>query len=66
MSAGLGATIGRRAPSQDGAGSFDYRIDVEELAEPGKLADTYRIRLSNGYDSGDVNPILRGGNVQIH
>jgi hypothetical protein len=47
----------------DGAGSFDYRIDVKDLAEPG-TTDTYRIRLSNGYDSGEK--VLDGGNIQIH
>ena len=35
----------------DGEGSFDYQIDVTDLGEPG-TSDTYRIRLSNGYDSG--------------
>ncbi len=47
----------------DGAGSFDFRIDVRDLGEPGS-ADRYRIRLSNGYDSGDQQ--LEGGNIQIH
>jgi hypothetical protein len=47
----------------DGAGSFDFRIDVRDLGEPG-TADRYRIRLSNGYDSGDQQ--LEGGNIQIH
>jgi hypothetical protein len=36
----------------NGAGSFDYRIDVVDNGEPGAGSDTYRIRLSNGYDSG--------------
>jgi hypothetical protein len=47
----------------DGAGSFLYRVDVKDLAEPGTGTDTYRIRLSNGYDSGEQ--MLNGGNVQI-
>ena len=47
----------------DGAGSFDYRIDVTDQGEPGS-SDTYQIRLSNGYDSGLQT--LAGGNVQIH
>ena len=47
----------------DGSGSFDYQIDVQDLGEPGS-SDTYRIRLSNGYDSGEQ--VLGGGNVQIH
>ena len=48
----------------NGTGTHDFRIDVQDLAEPGRLADTYRLRLSNGYDSGERK--LRGGNVQIH
>jgi len=47
----------------DGAGSFDYRIDVQDLGEPGST-DTYRLRLSTGYDSGVQ--VIVGGNVQIH
>lgn len=47
----------------NGGGSFDYRIDLKDLGEPG-TSDTYRIRLSNGYDSGEQT--LSGGNVQIH
>ena len=47
----------------DGAGPFVYRIDVVDLGEPG-TSDRYRLRLSNGYDSG--NQLLDGGNVQIH
>ena len=47
----------------DGAGSVDFRIDVTDQGEPGS-SDTYRMRLSNGYDSGEQT--LVGGNVQIH
>ena len=47
----------------NGSGSFDYQIDLQDNGEPG-TADTYRIRLSNGYDSGEQT--LVGGNVQIH
>jgi hypothetical protein len=47
----------------DGAGTYNYRIALEDLGEPGST-DTYRIRLSNGYDSGKQT--LEGGNVQIH
>jgi hypothetical protein len=60
---GTEATIFGRA-TIDGSGSFDYRIDLEDLATPGSGGDTYRIRLSNGYDSGQQT--LLGGNVQIH
>ena len=47
----------------NGSGSFGYRIDVADNGEPGKN-DTYRIRLSTGYDSGERT--LTGGNIQIH
>ena len=47
----------------NGSGSFDYEIDLVDSGEPG-TADTYRIVLSNGYDSGVQT--LYGGNVQIH
>jgi hypothetical protein len=59
---GTQATITGKA-TVNGQGSFDYRIDVKDLGEPGKN-DTYRIRLSNGYDSGTQT--LKGGNIQIH
>jgi hypothetical protein len=45
-------------------GSFDFRIDVDDNGEPGR-SDTYRIRLSNGYDSG-IQTLAKGGNIQIH
>jgi hypothetical protein len=48
----------------NGLGSHAFRIDVQDLGEPGRLADTYRIRLDTGYDSGPQQ--LRKGNVQIH
>lgn len=47
----------------NGSGVFNFRIDVKDLGEPGR-ADTYRIRLSNGYDSGER--VLDQGNIQIH
>jgi hypothetical protein len=47
----------------DGSGTHTFRIDVQDLGEPGKGQDTYRILLDTGYDSG-VRP-LEGGNVQI-
>ena len=47
----------------NGGGSVDYRIDLTDQGEPGS-SDTYRIRLSTGYDSGEQ--VLSGGNVQIH
>ena len=48
----------------DGSGSFVDRIDVKDVNEPGKGFDTYRIRLSKPYDSGEH--VLEGGNIQIH
>jgi DNA-binding beta-propeller fold protein YncE len=42
----------------NGAGSVEYRIDVQLAATTGGN-DTYRIRLSNGYDSGS-QPIRHG------
>ena len=50
----------------DGSGTYDFRIDLKDVAEPGRGMDTYRIRLSTVplYDSGEHT--LEGGNVQIH
>jgi hypothetical protein len=48
----------------DGSGSYKFRIDVKDIAEPGVGKDTYRITLQTGYDSGEHT--LEGGNVQIH
>ena len=48
----------------DGAGSFFYRLNVEDNNEPGTGFDKYWIAVANGYNSG--NQTLRGGNVQIH
>ena len=39
-----------------------YRIDLTDDGEPG-TTDTYRIRLSSGYDSGEHK--LLGGNIQV-
>ena len=61
--AGTAASIFGTA-TVNGGGSFDFRIDVADNGEPGRN-DTYRIRLSNGYDSG-VQTLAAGGNVQIH
>jgi Thrombospondin type 3 repeat len=47
----------------DGDQPVQFRVDVTDTGEPGD-ADTYRIRLSNGYDSGERT--LAGGNVQAH
>jgi hypothetical protein len=42
--------------------STHYRIDVDDLGEPGSL-DTFAIQLGNGYVAGGR---LLGGNIQIH
>jgi hypothetical protein len=41
-----------------------YQADVSDVAEPGKGADTFRLRLSNNYDTGVKT--LAGGNIQLH
>lgn len=46
----------------NGTTTVNYLIQVKDLGEPGRQ-DTYRILLSNGYDSG-VNT-LESGNIQI-
>ena len=46
----------------DGAGIFNYRINVQTLGGPGRGQDTYQLLL-DGYDSGEQT--LRGGNIQI-
>jgi hypothetical protein len=48
----------------NGSGVHEFRIDVQDLGEPGVGRDTYRISLSTGYDSGVQK--LKGGNVRIH
>jgi hypothetical protein len=48
----------------NGSGEFAFRIDVQDLAEPGVGQDTYRMRIGL-YDSGEPGT-LAGGNVQIH
>ena len=40
-----------------------YRIDVDDLAEPGRGHDTFKIQTASGYAVGGV---LVGGNVQVH
>ncbi|MDR6556810.1 hypothetical protein J2809_001152 [Arthrobacter pascens] len=57
------ATIFGRA-TINGQGSHLFRIDVQDLAEPGVGIDTYRILLGTGYDTGSHT--LRSGNIQIH
>jgi len=40
----------------------DYRIDVDDLAEPGAGSDTFKIATDSYVSSG----VLTGGNIQIH
>ena len=47
----------------DGSGMHAYEIEVQDLGDPGKGVDTYRIALDTGYDSGLQT--LAGGDVQI-
>jgi hypothetical protein len=46
-----------------GQGPVDLRIDVADRGKTG-TTDTYRIRLTNGYNSGEQK--LEQGDVQIH
>jgi hypothetical protein len=57
---GTRATI--RGEGETGGDAVTYRIDVTDNGEPGS-EDTYRLRLSNGADSGERR--LDGGNVQV-
>lgn len=36
----------------NGAGSFDFVVDVDDLGEPGAGIDRFKIQLSNGYAAG--------------
>jgi hypothetical protein len=46
----------------NGSGPFNFRINVQDLAGPGKSQDTYWL-LTDGYNSGEQP--LGGGNIQI-
>ncbi len=48
--------------TQDGV-STTYRIDVDDLAEPGNGMDTFKIQTDRGYVAAGT---LRAGNIQIH
>lgn len=41
----------------------DYRIDVDDNAEPGRGTDTFKIVTSSGYSAAGI---LDGGNIQVH
>jgi hypothetical protein len=40
-----------------------YRVDVEDIGEPGKDRDTFVLQTSTGYSTGGV---ITQGNVQVH
>ena len=46
----------------NGSGMFNYRINVQDLAQPGSGQDKYQL-IVDGYDSGEQ--LLRGGNIAI-
>jgi titin len=48
----------------NGSGSYDFVVDVDDIAEPGINVDTFSIKLSNGYAAGPAT--LSGGNIQVH
>ena len=41
----------------------DYRIDVDDLGEPGRNRDLFGIQTTNGFTAAGV---LRAGNIQVH
>ncbi|HEU4753759.1 MAG TPA: post-COAP-1 domain-containing protein, partial [Armatimonadota bacterium] len=48
----------------NGAGSYRFVIDVDDLAEPGNGMDRFSISVSDGYAAGGA--VLSGGNIQLH
>ena len=58
---GTGATFFGNATVNGTA--TNYRIDVDDLREPGAGNDAFTIRTENGYTAGGI---LSRGNVQIH
>jgi hypothetical protein len=59
--AGTHATFFGQA-DQDGV-TTNYRIDVDDLADPGAGRDTFKIQTGQGYIAGGV---LTAGDIQIH
>ncbi len=47
----------------NGVSGYTYKVDVADIAEPGKDADSFSIIVSNGYGAGKK---LDGGNIQLH
>jgi hypothetical protein len=48
----------------NGAGSFNFVVDVDDLAEPGANVDKFAIQMSDGYTASGT--VLSGGNIQVH
>ena len=46
-----------------GSSGVVFRLDLTDNGEPGRKADTFRLRTSDGLDSGIA--LLQGGNIQI-
>jgi Bacterial Ig-like domain (group 1) len=46
-----------------GTGAVVFRIDVTDNGEPGRGHDVFRLRTSDGHDSGPQT--LKGGNIQV-
>jgi hypothetical protein len=46
-----------------GSSGVVFRLDLTDNGEPGREADTFRLRTSDGLDSGVA--LLEGGNIQI-
>jgi hypothetical protein len=66
VQSGTHATFFGTATVQIGSGqevSTTYRIDVDDLGEPGTGRDTFKIQTDSGYVAGGV---LTGGNIQVH
>ncbi|MCG3116613.1 MAG: SBBP repeat-containing protein [Candidatus Manganitrophus sp. SA1] len=49
--------------ASDNGTETPFRIDVDDLGEPGRGRDTFRIITGTGYSAGGT---LTGGNIQIH
>jgi hypothetical protein len=47
----------------NGQSGFSYQVDVNDAGEPGRGADSFTLRLSNGYGASGT---LGGGNIQLH
>jgi len=47
----------------DGSDVVVFRLDLVDNGEPGRKVDTFWLRLSSAYESGEV--LLKGGNVQV-